>query len=332
MILRYALLLTGAIAMRTMAQPTLTEGQASPSPGESYLYHSGQYMFPNSGSGGTLDYTAFTQTGSTTRLFVAPSSTTYASSFPSATVAEVAGPGAWGYYRTSANGFEQLGLRTAASSLICAGGMNVVPYPISYDDIVYDDYTCSGLSGATPFTRTGSCTVQADGYGDLVTPYGTFPNVLQISIFNNYNDLGANIDEQANVSSYLWYKPGITVPVMGIYDLFTTSGGILQYTWMLDPSSIGIEEAMRNDIGMELYPNPATNMVSIVFGASGRVALELVDDAGRTVRTEDTGSHAPGIYKNEMDLAGLAPGLYTVRASDDHGGCGTKRLVVLAQN
>ena len=118
---------------------------------------------------------------------------------------------------------------------------------------------------------------------------------------------------------------------MGIYDLFTTSGGILQYTWMLDAAGIGMEEALRNDIGMDLYPNPASNMVSIVFGAAGRVALELVDDAGRTVRTQDTGSHAPGIYKNEFDLDGIAPGLYTVRATDDHGGRGTKPLVVLAQ-
>jgi hypothetical protein len=332
MYLRYALLLAGAIAMRTMAQPTLTNGQASPSPGESYLYHSGDYIYPGfTWSGGDMDFTAFTQTGSTNRQFVAPSSTTYGSYFPSATVAEVAGPGAWGYYRTTATGFEQLGLRTAASSLICASGTNVVPYPISYEDQVYEDYGCTGLSGAVPFTRTGSNTVQADGYGDLITPYGTFANVLRISIFNNYNDVGANIDEEANVSSYLWYKPGITVPVMGIYDIFTTSGGILQYTWMLDASGIGIEEGLRNDIGMELYPNPASNTVSIVFGARGRVALDLVDDAGRTVRTQDAGNHVPGIYKNDLDLDGVAPGLYTVRATDDHGGCGTKRLVVLAQ-
>ena len=202
---RYALLLSGAIALRTLAQPTLTNGDASPSPGESYLCHTGEYIYPGfTWSGGDMDFTDFTQTGSTTRLFVVPSSTTYGSSFPFATVAEVAALGAWGYYRTSAAGFEQLGLRTAVSSLICASGTNVVPYPISYEDQVYEDYSCSGLSGTTPFTRTGSDTVQADGYGDLITPYGTFTNVLRISIFNNYRDIGSNIDEEANVSSYLW--------------------------------------------------------------------------------------------------------------------------------
>jgi hypothetical protein len=331
MIPRYALLLAGAIAMPAMAQ-TLTNGDASPTPGQSFLYHSGAYIYPGfTWSGGDMDFTAFTATGSNTRQFVLPSSTTYASYFPSATVAEVAAPGAWGYYRSSATGFEQLGVRSATSSLICASGTNVVPYPISYEDQVYEDYSCSGLSGTVPFTRTGSNTVQADGYGNLITPYGTFANTLRIAIYNNYSDLGANIDEEGNVSSYLWYKPGITVPVMGIYDIFTTFGGITQYTWMIDQSSIGIEEALRNDIGMDLYPNPASNTVCIVFGAAGRVALELVDDAGRTVRTQDTGTHAPGIYKQELDLAGIAPGLYTVRATDDHGGTGTKRLVVVAQ-
>ncbi len=332
MILRYAFLLTGAFVLRASAQPTLTDGQASPLPGETHLYRSGPYMYPGfTWQGGDMDFTAFTSTGSTTRQFVEPSSTTYGSFFPSATVAEVAGPGAWGYYRGTATGFEQLGLRTSVSSLNCSGGMNVVPYPISYDDIIYDDYTCSGTSGTESFSRTGSATLQADGYGDLITPYGTFANTLRISIFNNYNDIGGNIDDQGNIASHLWYKPGITVPVMGIYDLFTTWGGILQYTWMLDQSSIGVEEALRNDIGMELYPNPASSNVSIVFGAAGRVMCELVDDAGRTVRKLDTGMHAPGIYKHELDLGGIAPGLYTVRATDEDGGYGTQRLMVLAQ-
>ncbi len=326
---RYTSFLVLLFALHLSAQPILDNGDASPAPGQSYLYHSGAYMTPGwTWSGGDMDFTAFTPTGSNTRAFVAPGTTTYGSSFPSATVAEVAGPGAWGYYRSSATGFEQIGLRTAASSLICNSGINVVPYPLMYEDIIYDDYTCSGTSGGESFTRTGNATVQADGYGDLITPYGTFTNVLRVAIYNNYSDLGANIDAEGTVSSYLWYKPGIPVPIMGIYDIFVTFIGAQQYTWMLDANSIGVEEALKQDIGMDLYPSPAGSSTTLIFGASGHVLCRLLDDAGRTVRTYDTGGHAPGIHRFDLDLNGMADGLYTVQTTDDHGGSGTRRLVI----
>lgn len=327
---RYLPLFLCVVSVQCAAQPTITAGQASPVIGETYLYRSGAYMSPGFGwSGGDMDLSSFTPTGTNNRVFVDPASTTYASYFPTATVAEVSGPGAWGYYRSSANGFEQTGVRSASSSLICAGGINVVPYPINYNDIVYDDYTCSGLSLGESFTRTGSSTVQADGYGNLITPYGTFNNVLRIAIYNNYNDLGTNIDDYGIVSSYLWYKPGIKMPLVGIYDL-TGSFGIVQYTWMLDGSSIGIDEALQQEIGLEIHADPASTLAYAVFSASGQVAMQVIDNGGRSVRAYDLGRLAPGIHRQELDLSGLAPGLYTVLATDDHGGRGRGRLLVNA--
>lgn len=328
--IRYAALFSILIAHGAWAQQLLP-GDASPTPGEVYVYHSGDYIFPGfTWEGGDMDFTSFTATGSNTRQFVAPSATTYGSSFSTSTVAEVAGPGAWGYYRASTTGFEQMGLATATYDLHCASGTDVVRYPMAYGDMFTDPYSCTGHTGGVPFTRTGEVDLQADGYGTLITPYGTYTNVLRIAIYDTYHDVGSNIDYEGSVSSYLWYKPGIHVPLMGIYDV-EAEFVFEQYTWMLDPSSIGVEEALRNGIGLDLFPNPATSSVTIEFGGSGHLVCDLIDDAGRVVRTLDTGDHAPGIYRNEMDLSGLSAGLYTLRATDDHGGIGTKRLTIAAK-
>jgi len=70
--------------------------------------------------------------------------------------------------------------------------------------------------------------------------------------------------------------------------------------------------------GIQVFPNPATDLVQVVLpaAASREVAVQAAD--GRPVRLVAR-LHARGL---ELDVAGLAPGLYVVRTPD-----GTARFV-----
>jgi hypothetical protein len=84
---------------------------------------------------------------------------------------------------------------------------------------------------------------------------------------------------------------------------------------------LGIKGAAASTLPISLYPNPATTTTTVE--ASRPVRLTLLDLTGRTVRT----SPAPA-RRHELDLRGLAAGLYMVRCETADGQLGMQRLVV----
>ncbi|MBF9141730.1 T9SS type A sorting domain-containing protein [Hymenobacter properus] len=73
-----------------------------------------------------------------------------------------------------------------------------------------------------------------------------------------------------------------------------------------------------------LFPNPAHNRATVQLPAgTGPATLTVLDALGRAVRTQATTANAA----TELDLTGLAPGLYAVRVQAG-GATATQRLVV----
>ncbi|MFD2721202.1 T9SS type A sorting domain-containing protein [Hymenobacter monticola] len=82
-------------------------------------------------------------------------------------------------------------------------------------------------------------------------------------------------------------------------------------TAVLRPESIG------------LFPNPAHGRATVQLPAgAGPAALTVLDALGRPVRTQIATAS-----KADLDLTGLAPGLYAVRVQAG-GTTATRRLVV----
>lgn len=87
----------------------------------------------------------------------------------------------------------------------------------------------------------------------------------------------------------------------------------------------GIEEASA--IGMEVFPNPATENVNVKFDAKGGdYAVTITDLSGRAVATESI-ANATGAQQVAMPLAGLASGNYLITVSTE-GATYTQRFVV----
>ena len=74
-------------------------------------------------------------------------------------------------------------------------------------------------------------------------------------------------------------------------------------------------------LALSLYPNPATQATTVE--TAQLTSLRLYDLAGRLVRTE-----APRARTRQLDLRGLAPGLYVVQATAADGTTTSRRLAV----
>lgn len=311
-----------------LAQPTLPAGGASALAGDEVLYLTDIGFTPSANwIGGLEDHSAYAGTDSLTITYVDPASTTGGSNFPTATVAKVYSFGGWAYQQDTPDGLNLLGYATPFGNMACSGIYRFFKYPFTYGQSETTSVQCTGDNFGTPFTRSGQVVLSGDGYGSLVLPYGTVSNVLRVKRTSTLLDDGVNVDINSLTHEYYYMKPGLRHPVLLTID-DVTNGSASTLSRMLDPNSVGIQEAMANSIGMELYPVPASGSVNVRFGAHGHITATIMDATGRTVRAIDLGDRTPGIHEASMDLQGLAAGLYSVLLVDGHGGKGSLRLMV----
>ena len=107
----------------------------------------------------------------------------------------------------------------------------------------------------------------------------------------------------------------------GAPELFigTEAGGVLAATTR--NRVLSTRGAAARALPLSLYPNPATATATVE--AARPVSLTLLDLTGRVVRTAATPAR-----QHQLDLRGLAAGLYLVRCQTADGQIGMQRLVV----
>jgi hypothetical protein len=317
-----------------MAQ-TLDNGNNTPVAGDQFTYYQSGYMDPGAtGASQTWDYSMLSSGASANFTYVTPASTGHAATFPGSTVAADAGQGNFVFYTGSATGFELRGLYSATLGdyIVYQNPEQLFAYPCSYNTTWTDQFSANFSSFGTNVARAGTVTGVADGYGTLIMPYGTVTNVLRVKITEDYSDVLSGIGSiDYDFISYNWMRPGTRVPLLTFNDNVTNQLGTPQESqtglW-LDGGAIGMEEALRYAIGVELFPNPASGQVAVVYSSEGgSLRLELIDGTGRLVRSEGV-TAAMGIARHDLDLGGLSAGLYQVRVVANNGQMGIQRLVV----
>lgn len=95
------------------------------------------------------------------------------------------------------------------------------------------------------------------------------------------------------------------------------------------PGIVGLQENANTIASAELYPNPATEATTVAFQTieNQDVTLELVNMHGQILSTNTLENVPAGRTTHDMDVSGLASGMYTVRISSESGLI-SKRLVI----
>lgn len=334
MIHRYALPLFALMVCGPLAAQTLTDASTSFQPGESFLIHYSAYVPPgNSGSNITWNFANATDDSTEVVSYVPPQSTANFASFSTSTAAQPTGSGNYTYFKCNSSGIELMGVTAGADLLVYQNSERIMGYPCSFNSQWVDAFSANFTISGFTIDRSGTITGNADGFGSVTMPYGTVNNILRVKTTEVYSDVTpfGNIDY--DFETWFYYRPGVHSPVVSVRDYVITTLGspqTVQTADWLDQSAVGVEDMLRYAIGVDVFPNPARDNVSVVFGADGAqgLRLDLIDAAGRVVMRQDLGRRGAGIQRQDIDISALAPGLYNVHITDGLGGHGVKRLVV----
>src|SRR5262249_34113120 len=86
--------------------------------------------------------------------------------------------------------------------------------------------------------------------------------------------------------------------------------------------------AYRLSLGPLANPMPGRTVITGTWPGDGAARVELFDASGRIARAIWAGAAHPGAWRADADLAGLAPGVYLLRAEQGSGRI-VRRLVLL---
>lgn len=200
--------------------------------------------------------------------------------------------------------------------------------PLNFGDAT-SNYFEFGLSVPTIgyYGGQGTRINEVDGWGTLITPYGTF-DALRIrseiqqddSIYVDLVGFGFNIPR--NRVEYKWLGVDGGIPLLQI----TTNVSFLGET----VQSIVYQDSARNGLGVdehqlldwEIYPNPTSSNITVQgSGLTQDQVLHVLDLSGRLVKT------IPVSGSVTIDVSFLAEGVYTL-VLESQEGRGVRRLVV----
>jgi hypothetical protein len=102
----------------------------------------------------------------------------------------------------------------------------------------------------------------------------------------------------------------------GTVILATHANGIYSATITSVNDIVTVPEVEQSlTLGMNVYPNPATDVVNIKYtlSKSSKVEIVLLDELGRMVRAAQTGQMGAGEQSTELNISDLNPGVYYVR-------------------
>lgn len=209
--------------------------------------------------------------------------------------------------------------------------INGIPTPVRYDDIeeIYAFPMNYGNvdSGTFAFDLTiptlgyyggwGERRNEVDGWGTLMTPYGTFQSLRVRSEIDQtdtlYVDLlgfGFNIPRPTTIE-YKWFGQGSGIPLLQIttQDFFGTE--TVQSIVYQDSirAIVGIEEQLFGEL--KIWPNPATNLVHISADRGlNETNPELIDITGKAIELVIVSREQNQVT---FDVSTLATGMYFIR-------------------
>lgn len=143
-------------------------------------------------------------------------------------------------------------------------------------------------------TFTGSSSVLADGSGTLTVAGMTYTNVTRLLISQDIT-FTTNIASGSLVERYYqYYANGIKAPVMTVetstanlpFPLGSPTQTIVQRMKTAatqTASTVGINKSTASDAGVQIYPNPASNQLTVFSGDGSAHTVVLYDVTGKQV-------------------------------------------------
>ncbi|MCC6839067.1 MAG: T9SS type A sorting domain-containing protein [Flavobacteriales bacterium] len=309
------------IAATAHAQPTFTAASNTPAPGTAYSINYGPYVAPGgAGANQTWNLSGLATDSSITVQRVLPSTTTNGAQFPTATVAEVSAA-VTQYFRVAVDGIHFAGSDDGTSVVVHVPMGRYLPFPCTFGTLWSSPQHASFTYEDMTVTRTGTFSGNVDGYGTLIIPGATIPNVLRVRWTHTLQDAMGPMTINHLYDSYAFFKAGQAHPIAELVTATINMGGgpiTNQFSrWTSADLSTGIAEQQEGPL--TVFPNPAVDEVTLTWSPSLGAAstVSITDMAGRAVNHSYLIADRTG--RARIDVSSLLSGMYQVTLTSTNG-------------
>ncbi len=318
------------------AQPILTATGTNPVIGDSYTFNNGAYVSPgNSGVSQTWNFSSMSGTSAGLTNVVAPSITPNASSFSNANIAALNNTaGTCNYYKKTSSAIQSYGVTGSSTVIPYSNPEDFLHFPFAYTNTFTDPWEGQFSSGGYTFYRTGTTIVTADGWGTLITPAGTYTDVMRVHFVENYQDsafLGTPYITTYVNDQYMWYKESVHVQLASVFILTPSTGSA--YTGGTYTSTIvtGISNPEGFIGSSNIFPNPAMGKITVDFTLSENKSLEiqLYNEFGQQAAVNQSAEGVLGLNTITLNVATLPQGIYFAHILVEGNIAASKRFVVV---
>lgn len=193
-------------------------------------------------------------------------------------------------------------------------------FPMNYGDV---DSSVSGFQYG--LTDLGYIMVEkkrvnsVDGWGTLITPYGTFEVLRQKSVVDEYDSLyldslNAGVPVNRHYIEYKWMAVNGKIPVLKVTDSFLNF--VVEFVDSARVIFTAVDESRFVSDDFKVYPNPVRNVFTLSFQLKPPegFVVELYSMSGIRIALLTKQGKSKGVVKIKFNLNDyqLAPGVYLI--------------------
>ncbi|HTB31299.1 MAG TPA: T9SS type A sorting domain-containing protein [Bacteroidia bacterium] len=247
------------------------------------------------------------------------------------------------YYKDETNNYESVGYGATINSIPASVKDDYIDvvynFPLTYGNA--DSCNSSShinIASLGYYGQQQKRVNHVDGWGTLITPFGTFQTVRVKTILYSSDSLYIDTfhigfaTPQIEQIQYKWLGNGIHVPLLQINENVVANNPVYANTVYPDKikKSLGIASIASSINNVELYPDPASENTTLNYtlAQNSDVNIAVFSADGRCVQNTFNGMQTAGIHQLEINTDQLSPGIYLVKIYGD-GGQSVKRLTVV---
>jgi hypothetical protein len=225
----------------------------------------------------------------------------------------------YAYYISSSTKFSMRGMEASGVTFDYSDPEEMVHFPFSTGNNYVDSFTTSYVSSGLPMVRKGYVVVNADAWGTLITPSGTFNNVLRIHRVKHFTDYySGNPLMNSFEGQYYWIQPGNHEFIL-FCDSLDYGTGYTTTSFYTDLTPVNdINEVNSTVNTISIAPLPANERLNVRFlhGEEGNVGFSITDMLGREAKTIPPSNYSKGENSISIDIVGLPAGIYLFNIND----------------
>ena len=332
----YYFILIVFTSLTSVAQPVVTSGNF-PSVGTVVRNYSGsstREIENKSGANQTWDFSTMSSAFINEVSYVDKNKTNFSSTFPNSKIALDISDGDesdYTYFDITENHVKYLGFAANSSEIPVVAKYDndwiLYSLPLHFNDSFQDNFSVNHTvisNGETIHVYLkANYSYKVDGYGTLITPFGTFPNTLRIYSKTQGRDssIHSGTTDTTILNSYTSVKVSWISSDMGDVTELASTYDFKNFYFQENNKSTDIKLTSIFINNIIAYPDPASEFISVELPEikPGQVSINIFDNLGNLIKTDRLNNFSGNNLNWKISVSDIPAGFYFIRINTGTG-------------